>query len=357
MFFDLPFISIDIGSSSIKIVELTGDRKSKKLRSIGTELIPPDVITDGIIHDTITVEQTLKKLIKKLKIRTTRRKASLSLNGSSLIIKRVLFPKPNDPSELGNIIFYEAEQHFEHDVNDLYFDYFELPYHPTDNEIPVLLVGGKKDIIDQRIAIAKSAGLGIGVIDSDITSFINMFEYNYGQKEGVSCLINIGANITQVIILVNGAFYYTRDLAIGGMVYTKNISSKLGITFDQAENVKIALSEGSIQNQPEVRNIIQSVSEQLISDIQMTIDYFFQNTQIPVEFSKINHIYISGGGSYVVDLKAMMESTIKIPIEFIQCFNQITIPKNFPTSDLMNQSYIYGVSVGLCLREKNDNIS
>ena len=355
MLFDLPLLAVDIGSSSIKIVELTG-KGERKLRTIGIDMLPDGVIADGIIHDMVSVEQTLRGLLKKLKIRARGRRACLSLSGSSTIVKKVHFPKTASPTELSNTVFYEAEQHFQHDIEDLYFDYFDLGSRTAADEVPVLLVGVKKDIVEQHIAAIKAAGLSVGVVDCDVTSLTNMFEYNYGHLDGLIALVNIGANITQVVLLGDGRYVYTRDIAIGGMTYTRNLSTKLGIEMDNAEAVKISASQGQEGVPPDVRQVISETNEQLVSEINVTFDYFFQSGEAPPEYSSIGAVFLCGGGSRVLGLDAAAAATLNVPINMVNPFHKIAIPKNFPMDQLLTQSYLYGVAAGLGLRSKDDQV-
>src|SRR4051812_21764950 len=116
--FGRPLIAIDIGSTAIKVVEMTGT-KQKKLRAIGLEVLPPGVVVDGVIQNQDTVVQVLKELLKKLKISPRGRRAALSLGGSSVMIKKVALMKKEDESDLGEQVFYEAEQQFQTDMDEL----------------------------------------------------------------------------------------------------------------------------------------------------------------------------------------------------------------------------------------------
>jgi type IV pilus assembly protein PilM len=355
MFFSLPLIAIDIGSSSIKIAELTGRQNKKKLRTVGVEIIPATNVADGFIEDITAVESSLRDVLKKLKIKTRNRRASISLNGSSVIIKKVSFPKQSNPAELADSIFYEAEQHFQHNIQDLYFDYYQYPVNPQDNEVPILLVGAKKDVVDQHISLIKSVGLSIGSVECGILSLANMFEYNYGQIPGLVAIVNVGFHSTQVILLGNGQYLYTRDIGIGGMGYTKNIAARMGIGLDVAEQLKIAASQPEDSSKrADVKSSIQEINDQLVGEIQLTLEYFFQNKESVSDFNHVDGVYLCGGGALVLDLDSSLSANLRTPVSLINPFHKVEIPRNFPMDQLLEQRSLYGTGIGLALRALND---
>jgi type IV pilus assembly protein PilM len=355
MIFDRPLIAIDIGSSSIKIVEISG-KGDRKLRAIGLEILPTGCVVDGVIQDLATVETAAKNLIKKLKIMTTGRRAAISLGGSSLLIKRVGFPPAGGSAELHEQIFYQAEQHFQHDLDELYFDYTELSETPDHTgNIPVLLVGAKREVVEQYLALVKTLGLKIGVIDCDVFSVANMFEYNYGVVEGLVAMVNVGASTTQVTILHRGQYLYGRDIALGGNDYSNRAMSVLGIDRANAESLKVAASMGEDSVPSGLNDVINEVNHQVVSEVQMSIDYYLQSGDNPPEATKINHVFLTGGGSRTLGLDAAMAASLQVPVQITNPFHRIDVnPKRFQMDYILAQGHLYGVAVGLGLRALND---
>jgi type IV pilus assembly protein PilM len=351
MFFDRPFVAIDIGSSSVKIIEMTGGA-DKKLRAIGLEVLPPGAVVDGAIQEIDIVEEAVKKLIKRLNISTTGRRAAISLSGSSLLIKRVGFAPSSDEAEMHEQIYYEAEQHFQHDIDELYFDYFAT----TDEQnheglLPFLLVGAKRDMVEQYISLVRSIGMRIGVIDCDVFSSSNMLEHNYGVTDGLIGIVNIGASVSQVSIIYRGEYIYTRDIALAGEHYTQRISDNLSIDQENAESMKVSVSQGDGDVPENLNNVLQEVNSQLVTEIKMTLDYFFQSGEAPPEAQKIDQIFLSGGASKTLGLDATVASTLQIPVRIANPFHRVDInPKTFQMDYILSQGHLYSVAVGLALR-------
>ena len=351
--FKLPPIAVDIGSSAIKIVEVSVGSQ-KKLRSVGIELVPEGAITEGYIQDVPTVQQALKRLVKRLRLSTSRRRACLSLGGNSVIIKKVNFPN-RDEAEIADMIEAEAEQHFQHNIDDLHFDWHILEQNPNQQDRSVVLIGAKKDIIEQHIAVAKAVGLKIAVIECDVFATFNMFEYNFGVVQGLIALANIGASSAQMSLIGNGQYLYTRDIAIAGHNYTKALSTALNIAPENAEALKISSSEEGASVTPDIQKVIAQVNKQLVSEIQVTIDFFFQSGEAPLDFTALSAIFLTGGASRTVGLDNAIASAMNIPVNIINPFHKVEIPRRFPMDSILSQGHLYGIGVGLSLRDVEDN--
>ncbi len=352
--FNRSLVAIDIGSSAIKVVEMTG-QKQKKLRAIGLELLPAGAVVDGMIQNLETVETVLKNLLKKLKIRTGGRRAALALSGSSVLIKKVGIQAKN--ADLAEQVFYEAEQHFQADMAEIYFDYTELDaVVSAGTEQPVLLVGAKREMVEQYIGLMRSVGLRTGVVECSAFSVSNMFEYNYGVVEGLTALVNIGAATSQVSLVTHGNYVYTRDLAIGGDEYSRRIMELLAVDRANAETLKVAVSQGDGSVPDELHKVLGEINEQLVAEIQVTIDYFFQSGDPASKDTGLTSIFLTGGGSRILGLDAALAAALQIPVQIVNPFQRVDVnPKKFQMDYILMQGHLYGVAVGLSLRAIGDN--
>jgi type IV pilus assembly protein PilM len=353
--FNRPPIAIDIGSSCIKIVELTGV-KQKTLRAVGLETLPKGAVQDGMIVDQQIVEETLKALLKKLKINTRGRRASISLGGSSVIVKKINIAAGKE-TEVAEQVFYEAEQHFQAEMSDIFFDYQELAVSNQETgELPVLLCGAKREMVEQHLSAVRASGMRCGVVECDVFSVSNMFEYNYGVVPGLTALVNVGASTTQVSVVNGGEYLYTRDVPIGGDEFSARISESLGVDLENAETLKVAASIGEGAAPEEVHTVIGELNDQLVSEIQMTLDYFAQSGEVSVEESRMTSLFLTGGASRVLGLDAALAAAVQVPVQILNPFQNIEVnPKKFKMDYVLMQGHLYGVAVGLGMRSMGDN--
>ncbi|MCX6105463.1 MAG: type IV pilus assembly protein PilM [Proteobacteria bacterium] len=349
--FSRPLVAIDIGSSSIKVVEISGGNQ-KKLRKMGLELLPPGAVVDGLMQDPEIVEGALRTLLKRLKIRPQGRRAALALSGSAVLIKRIdVLAKDN---ELAEQVYYEAEQQFQADMSEIYVDFF-----PVEGAVevgkpqPVLLVGAKRDMVEQYIALIRKLGMRTGVVECAAFSTVNMFEYNYGSVQGLSAVAKIGASVTQVSLLFNGDYVYAREIPIGGDEYSRRLKEALNVDRDNAESLKVSSSQGEENLPAEVNKIIGEINEQLVAELQGTIDYFLQESQ---NVGVITSVFLTGGGARILGLDAAIAATLHVPVQIINPFQRINInSKIFKMENILTQGPLYGVAVGLSLRSLGDH--
>ena len=353
--FNRPLIAIDIGSSALKVVELSG-QGTKVLRAVGLETLPVGTVVDGVVQNHDLVTSILKDLLKKLKISTVGRRAAISLGGSAVIIKRINVTLGKDIS-LPEQVYYEAEQHFQADMSEIYFDFYELR-NTTGNtdETPILLVGAKRDLVEQYISIVRSVGLRTGIVECDVFSAANMFEYNYGQIPGLVSLINVGASATQISLLLDGEYVFTRDIPLGGDEYTRQIMDAMQVDHGNAESLKIAAGQSPEQTPEEVKRIFSEVNDQLVNEVYLSIDYFTQSGEFSDQMQPLHAAFLVGGGSRLAGFDAAMAATLQVPIQVVNPFQKVTVnPKKFQMEYLAIQGHLYGVAVGLGLRMLKDN--
>lgn len=347
-----PLVAVDIGSSAIKVVEMT-NTKSFQLKSMGLEILSPGAVVDGVIQNPDGVEVALKNLLQRLKISPRGRRASLALSGSSVLIKKVLVTASE--ADLAEQVYYEAEQQFQMDMADIYFDYWEVGEKSPNGTQQVLLVGAKRDMVEQYINLIRGAGMRVGVIECGVFSVANMFEYNYGVSDGLTALVNIGATVTQVSLVQAGDYLFTRDIAIGGEEYSRRIVEVLQVDRANAEALKLQASQGDQGVPAELHKILGELNEQLVHDIQVTIDYFFQSLEGGARGTGLTSVFLTGGGARTLGFDASLAAALQIPVQIVNPFQRLEVnPRRFQMDYILMQGHLYGVAVGLCLRTMGD---
>ncbi len=353
MFFKQPLLAIDIGSSSIKILEMSRGQ-SKKLHSLGLEILPRGVVEAGVIRDTEAVSEVLGKLMKRLKIQGKKRRAAISVSGVSTLIKRIVVPV-DDPNNLDELIYEEAKQQFHHNLEDMYFRYQEIPSSFVEAGMRAfILVAAKIETIEQYVDLMHRQNLKVGVTDCDVFCLANMFDHNYPVADALTMAVNIGASSTQVVFSYNGEFLFSREFFMGGNDASQRIAEVLNIDFDNAESLKISASMGDQSIAEKIRPIIQPLNEQLSMEINTTLN-FFQSDEMSGRFEKVDHIFLSGGAAGTLDLSTTVSSLLRAPVQIINPFQRIDIkPSGIDMDYIMTQGSLYGISVGLGLRDLVD---
>src|SRR6185369_16852980 len=229
-------IGIDIGSSSVKLVQLKDLKGVYQLLNVGIVPLPPEAIVDNTLMDSASIVSAIRNLVASLGVKV--RNVACSISGNSVIIRKILLPAmPSE--ELEDQITWEAEQYIPFDINDVNMDFQILSPDSVDPaKMNVLLVASKKDIINDYVAVFNEAGLQLSVVDVDSFTIQNVFEANHdvGPDE-VAALINIGASVMNINIVKSGITLFTRDVQMGGNLYTEEIQKQMGLSSPEAESM------------------------------------------------------------------------------------------------------------------------
>lgn len=348
-----PTVGIDIGSFAVKVIELSGKSK-KTLRAIGLELLPEGIVTNGIIQDEDTLKDIIISIFRKLKISLAGRPVAVSLGGEGVHVKRI-----NIDSEQGDIedtINYEAEQYFSTDIEDIYYKYQILQKMPNSTMTPVILVGASRSKVDQYIAMLKDIELKPVVADCAVLSLLNMFDYNFPAANAVVGIINIGANLTQIIFSWNGQYLYSKEIQGGGALYTTQLMDMLGLNYENAESLKISASHSVESASEETKKVFSDINAEIVEQIKSVIDEFNEISEFTNNNLTLQYLFITGGSAKVLGLERDLASAVKIPVSLLNPFRKVNIPRNFDMNYLLAQGHLYGVAFGLGLRYPKDDI-
>jgi type IV pilus assembly protein PilM len=340
-------IGIDIGSSSVKLVQLKEQKGVYTLQNVGILPLPLEAIVDNTLMDSSSIVETIKKLIKSLNIRV--RDAACSVSGNSVIIRKISLPAmPSE--ELEEQIHWEAEQYIPFDINDVNIDFQILaPDMQDPSKMDVLLVASKKEIINDYLAVFNEAGVNLCVVDVDSFAIQNAFELNYEMEpEKVTALINIGASMMNLNIIKKEISLFTRDVQMGGNLYTEEIQKQFGVSIEEAERIKVT---GEASDQAKLTDTISRVNETLAMEMRRSLDFY--NTTAGE--GKINEVFISGGGAKTPMLVEAVKNRLGLPVEVIDPFRSIKYnEKEFDPDYLKEIGPLVSVAVGLATRRFAD---
>jgi type IV pilus assembly protein PilM len=342
-------VGLDIGSSSIKLVELNRGKGGFKLQNLGLSPLPPEAIVDGALMDSVTIIDAIRSLVSETK--TKRKDVVTSVSGHSVIVKKITLPFMTE-AELEESIQWEAERYIPFDINDVNIDFHMLGSSSENADLmDVVLVAAKKDIINDYQSVIVEAGLNPLIIDTDSFALENMLEINYDiDRDETVAVANVGASITNINIVRNNTSGFTRDIFKGGNQVTEEIQRQLHIDYEEAERIKVG-SKGEGSPQPAVQNVLKTASEALAIEIGNSLD-FFQSTST---YEKVSKLYLSGGGSKIKDFDIILQQQIGLPVEVANPFKRVEYSgKNFDMDYLREIGPIMAVAVGLASRRVGD---
>ncbi len=344
-------VGLDIGSSAVKAVELDQTGNGYRVSAIGSEPLPPHSIVEGAFRDAPAVAEAIRRVFDRTRIKT--REVVVSVPGTAVMVKKITMPLMSD-DELAESIHWEAAQHIPFDIQEVNLDYQVLQAGSDgidQGTMELLLVAAKKEHIADCTGVIALAGRVPVVVDVDAFALQNAFEANYGvDMAGTTVLINAGASAVNVNIVKGGRSLFTRDTSIGGNACTEALQKDLSLTFEDADLLKRGVSAGGVTFEEAVPTI-RAVSENLLQEIEKTID-FFKSTAVS---DHIDQFVLSGGAAGMQGFGTALEHWFELPVSSLDPFRQIAFDTKGVSEDQQREfGSTAAVAVGLALRRVDD---
>jgi type IV pilus assembly protein PilM len=339
-------VGLDIGSHSIKAVKLTGSSKALTLASYAIQELSPGTIVDGEVVNREHLIDTVQDVIRQAGIKTGTKNIHSAVSGRSVIVRRITMEKMSE-EDARQAIQWEAEQHIPFRIDEVSLDFKILNPEVSPGQMEVLLVAAKKEVVDLHRGILQGAGLKPMTVELEQFSLQRVYEHAY-KPTGDECvtILNIGAEVTNMVVVRGGLPSFNRDLSIGGSRFIEALQRSLGLEYDVALGVlKGNVPEGVSSD--EVHTAIGKVIEELSTSIRRS----FITYQASGENARIDKMYISGGCALMPGLASILSEQHGLPVEHLQPFRNITIPDDvISDNEIDSLGAVLAVCTGLALK-------
>lgn len=342
-------IGLDIGTSSLKIAEIHSTNKGLLLKKIAVEKIPPDIFSDGEPKDPQHLSAIIKDAFMRNKIGN--KNVAMSIGGYSAIVKPITITAKED-QDIHNLVFEEAEHYIPFDISEVSIDYQIMEKNEqSPNQLSVLLVAAKNDMINKYVSIAEGAGLNPLVMDIDAFAVQNIFEINEPDVEN-AVLINVGANKISLNVVNKRKSVFMREVAMGSFEITQAVMSlNSDLSFEEAEKIKTGMVSSEKVGRLDVEQAVSSVSKEWCVEIERALEFFYSNNQA----EKVEKVYVCGGGSVVEKFRNDLSSYIEAEVIQLNPFSVIETEKSgWSEDDLLAVGPQLCVALGLGLRTMDD---
>jgi len=346
------YVGLDIGSSSLKLVEIVGNKGAYTMNRFLTVPLTKGIIVEGAVADVDALAEELSRLFNNSGCK--KKNIVTSLSGHSVIIKKATFPTMED-HDLQETIRDEASKYLPFDnMNDVNFDFQVLGRSASNpNMNDVIIVAAKKDIIEGYTEAIELLKLSLSIMDVDTFALETMYQENYEYDEkDVVVIANIGASITNLNVVRNAASIFTRDFTMGGNMITEAIQYQYGVSFEEAEKIKLNGPEGDEYVRGEFfRSTLLSIADPLCAEIERSIDYF----RSTYSDEDIKMVLLAGGGANIPGIADDLSQRMGVPVEIINPFKKIGYSRKTIKDDHIREiAPIAAVGVGLALRKLGD---
>lgn len=298
---------IDVGESSIKIMEIAGENlDNAQLAHYAIESIPPSIQHNENSIETIeALAEIVKKCWKKSGITT--KNVALSLPNSAIFYKKIIVPIFDDDEELTIYLNDKVKEYIPNGVKveEIVLDYSVLKIDEQNpHEQEVILVLAKKEKMEQKIAIIEAAGLIPTIIDVEQYALQNILRLMKGEdfNKKTFLLLDMSASTLRMLVFKNGELLTTRDTHIGGVNLTKELMNNLDINFIDAEKMKVE------RNFNEIYDIVEKTFlNNYVSEFISAFKYFISSTNI----NSIDEIILIGGVAGLPQIDEVFKQAIK----------------------------------------------
>ncbi len=352
-------IGVDLGSTSIKVVQLKGGGGRWKLHRcahLPLSNAGPDVAAPERRAQAVGL---LKDYVKKQK-GALAKNAVLSVSGNSVIVRFVKFPKMSR-DDLSKMILIEAEPYIPFSIPEVNLD-FQILGDVTEDaqkKMETILVAAKKDIINARVDITTQAGLAPVMIDVDAFALQNAYEAAFGSSmKETALIVHMGAFVTSMIIVENGVPKVVRDVFIAGNAVTKALQRNFQCDGKAAEVMKAraqllvtpeerekALADSN-KEVVQMSTVIMPVMKDLLAEIQRSLDFYLSQGQD----RQVARVLLSGGASRLGNIMNYLAQELRLPVEAFDPFQRIDGAQSIAPE----LRPLFAVAVGLALRREGD---
>jgi type IV pilus assembly protein PilM len=344
-------IGLDIGSSSIKLVQVKASRKSYSLQNFGIEPLPAGAIVEGTIANPGAVSEAIRNLAARIHLRG--KDVALSVSGNSVIIRRLQIPSM-EGAALAEQMEWEVKQNVPFARDEVIVDWEVLVPRTPDGQMEVVLVAAKREVVEQYVDAVKAAGFNPVIVDTEAFAMQNAVEaaHGFGKGETVA-VVNVGARFSTIVLVHDGQPVFHRNLSTGGDTFTEAIRHRLAVGIDGAEAYKVGggAHAGAEVVPQEVHRVLAQVSEQVSAEFQRTIDFYLGDAV----GASLTRVFLTGGSALVPQLPKAIQDRSRVPVAIFDPFAGISVDaKRFDVEYLRANAPVATVAFGLSLRAVGD---
>jgi len=353
-------IGLDIGSHSIKLVELKKTSKGPFLTCLGIKKIPQGIDREDINSLSIL----LKELMDETGIKT--KKVRLTVSGSGIHIRRMTMPSI-PKKELIQTLPWEMKEHLPFPVETARIQYHILGQFHEDGakKLDLLAVACPMNLIDRTLSIANGAGLQVTHLDVSAFGLWNMLDARDQLKLGETvALIDLGSEKMSLFLFKDETLQFSREMTPAGADLTRAITDgipferDLGFLHEKAERIKEEvgilsdIQEGRVAgeklNLSKISFLMRPVLERWGAEIGRSLDYY--RNQFYGE--KVDRILLVGGGAHLKNIASYLESELHLPVElFNPLKGMLHDAKRVNAKTLDETGSIYTTATGIALSE------
>jgi len=341
----IPVLGVDISSSSVKLLELSKSGNQYKIESYAVASLPPNAVVEKNIAEVEAVAETLRAVYGRAKSRL--KSAAVAVAGSAVITKKIEMPAGLGDDALETQITLEADQYIPYPLDEVAMD-FEVqgPSARSPEQVEVLLAACRREHVDSRVDSLFMAELTTKVVDVEAYAMERAFQLIADQigatPQSVVAIVDIGATMTTLSVLVGGKTVYTREQIFGGRQLTEEIQRRYGLSLEEAG---LAKKQGGLPDDYETE-VLEPFKDAVVQQIMRSLQFFYSSSQ----YNDVDHILLAGGVAAMPGLVDMVQERLGNAASIANPFARMAVASRVDASALSNDAPAMMVACGLAMR-------
>jgi type IV pilus assembly protein PilM len=335
-------IGLDVGSGLVKVAVVEHGASGPELVRVALMPVLPDAIVEGEVMDGGIVSDAITAALQAAGVAGPRVVAAVG--GRDVIVKKIQIDRVKE-TQARELMRWEAEQHVPFDMESVELDFQILDPEGESEQMDVLLVAAKRDLVESKLRLLADAGLTPAVVDVDAFALHNAFERAHPEAmSGTVALVNIGHDVTNINLLDAGVPVLTRDLLVGTRRFREDLQRDRGLGADQAA----AIIE-SAQRSDDLDAVLAIRGEEIAVGVERAAAFLSSSSR---SGGQIRSVYVAGGGSRAAGLVEVLASRLGVPVLLANPLEGLTVREGaFEALVADEVAPLLLLSIGLALRQ------
>lgn len=348
-----PIVGIDLGSSAVKIMELSYKNDRYCIENFAIEYLQVGDIVEKNIRNKDAVSKALNKALNKAKISS--RLACICIPNSAVISKIIQLEDGISDKEISNEISLEADRYIPYELDEVNLDFEVLgPSKTGKNLMDVLLVATKKENINVRLNILENVGIKARIVDTEALSIERVFNKLVTKdlpeqgKDQLIALLDIGSTVTSFNVFDNLRVVYSKDQSFGGQQLLDEIQKRYGLSLQDAI---LARKHGDLPEDYSV-DVLDPFRTKIAQQVARTCQLFLSSS----EYKKIDYVVLTGGTSNIEGIDELVKEILQIKVFVVNPFTSMATADHIIIEELNESASGLFNCCGLALRNFKEKL-
>ncbi len=335
-------VGLDIGSKTIKVVELAKERDKFRLHASGIVAHKgktPEFYKED--KDYVVLSDAIKRIFHEARISS--KEVAIAIPEANSFTRTIKYPLLTD-SEIASAVRWEAEEYIPIPVSEAIIQHKVLERRENDNppSVLVLLVAAPKELVEKYAKLVEMAGLSLVAVETELMALVR----SLAPSDTTSLLLDFGARSTDIAIAKNGELLFSRSTPTAGDALTRAVAQSLEIEQSMAEEYKRTYGLSPTKLEGKVKGVIDPVFRILADEIRKAIHFYSSEERGDVP----KQVILGGGSAAIPEAASTLTKLLGIETVIGNPFSKVQMETESAKS-LAGYAHFYGIAVGLAMRQ------